>query len=46
MRARVYDTKAALPSRVGERFLAWTAADHVMFAADQSGNPLLSAASA
>src|SRR5260370_3739018 len=33
-------------SRVGEPFLAWAAADRAMFAAEQSGDPLLVAASA
>ena len=46
VRARVYDTAAALLSRVGEQFLAWAAADRAMFAAEQSGDPLLAAASA
>jgi transcriptional regulator with XRE-family HTH domain len=46
VRARVYDTTAALLSRVGELFLAWAAADRAMFAAEQSGDPLLAAASA
>jgi transcriptional regulator with XRE-family HTH domain len=46
VRARVYDTAAALLSRVGEPFLAWAAADRAMFAAGQSGDPLLAAASA
>jgi transcriptional regulator with XRE-family HTH domain len=46
VRARVYDTTAALLSRVGEPFLAWAAADRAMFAAEQSGNPLLAAAGA
>jgi transcriptional regulator with XRE-family HTH domain len=46
VRARVYDTTAALLSRVGEPFLAWAAADRAMFAADQSGDSLLAAASA
>ncbi len=46
VRARVYDTAAALLSRVGQPFLAWAAADRAMFAADQSGDPLLAAASA
>jgi transcriptional regulator with XRE-family HTH domain len=45
-RARVYDTAAALLSRVGEPFLAWAAADRAMFAAEHSGDPLLAAASA
>jgi len=46
VRARVYDTTAALLSRVGEPFLAWAAADRALFAAGQSGDPLLAAASA
>ena len=46
VRARVYDTTAALLSRVGEPFLAWAAADRAMFAAEQSADPLLAAASA
>jgi transcriptional regulator with XRE-family HTH domain len=46
VRARVYDTTAALLSRVGEPFLAWAAADRAMSAAEQSGDPLLAAASA
>jgi transcriptional regulator with XRE-family HTH domain len=46
VRARVYDATAALLSRVGEPFLAWAAADRAMFAAEQSGDPLLAAASA
>jgi transcriptional regulator with XRE-family HTH domain len=46
VRARVYDTTAALLSRVGDPFLAWAAADRAMFAAEQSGDPLLAAASA
>ena len=46
VRARVYDAAAALLSRVGEPFLAWAAADRAMFAAGQSGDPLLAAASA
>ncbi len=46
VRARVYDTSAALLSRVGEPFLAWAAADRAMFAAEQSGDPLLAAAGA
>jgi transcriptional regulator with XRE-family HTH domain len=46
VRARVYDTTAALLSRVGEPFLAWAAADRAMFAAEQSGDPLLAAVSA
>jgi hypothetical protein len=39
VRARVYDTTAALLSRVGEPFLAWAAADRAMFAAEQSDDP-------
>jgi transcriptional regulator with XRE-family HTH domain len=46
VRARVYDTAAALLSRVGEPFLAWAAADRALFAAEQSGDPLLAGASA
>ena len=46
VRALVYDTAAALLSRVGEPFLAWAAADRAMFAAEHSGDPLLAAASA
>jgi hypothetical protein len=46
VRARVYDITAALLSRVGEPFLAWAAADRALFAAEQSGEPLLAAASA
>ena len=46
VRARVYDITAALLSRVGEPFLAWAAADRAMFAAEQSGDPLLAATSA
>ena len=46
VRARVYDTAAALLSRVGEPFLAWAAADRTMSAAEHSGEPLLAAASA
>ncbi len=38
VRARVYDTTAALLSRVGEPFLAWAAADRALFAAEQSGD--------
>ncbi len=34
VRALVYDTAAALLSRVGEPFLAWAAADRAMFAAE------------
>ena len=46
VRAQVYDTAAALLSRVGEPFLAWAAADRAMFAAEASGDPLLVAVSA
>lgn len=46
VRARVYDTAAALLSRVGEPYLAWAAADRAMFAAEQSGEPLLAVAGA
>lgn len=45
-RALVYDTTAALLSRVGEHPLAWTAADRAMAAAESSGDPLLAAAGA
>lgn len=43
VRALVYDTAAALLSRVGEPFLAWAAADRAMAAAASSGEPLLAA---
>ena len=43
LRARVYDTTAALLNRVGEHGLAWTAADRAMSAAEQSGQPLAAA---
>jgi hypothetical protein len=46
VRALVYDTAAALLSRVGEPFLACAAADRAMFAAEHSSDPLLVAASA
>jgi transcriptional regulator with XRE-family HTH domain len=46
VRARVYDTTAALLSRVGEQFLAWAAADRAMFSAQQAGDSLLAAAGA
>lgn len=46
LRALVYDTTAALLSRVGEHALAWTAADRAMAAAEISGDPLLAAAGA
>ena len=42
-RALVYDTATALLSRVGEHTLAWAAADRAMAAAEQSGQPLLTA---
>ena len=45
LRARVYDTTAALLNRVGEHGLAWTAADRAMWAAEQSGQPLPAALS-
>ncbi len=43
VRALVYDTAAALLSRVGEAALAWTAADRALSAAEQSGQPALAA---
>lgn len=46
VRALVYDTAAALLSRVGEPILAWAAADRAMSAAEYSGDPLLAAAAA
>jgi len=46
VRALAYDTAAALLSRVGEAALAWAAADRAMAAAEQSGQPVLVAASA
>lgn len=46
VRALVYDTAAALLNRVGETALAWAAADRAMAAAEQSGRPVLAAASA
>jgi transcriptional regulator with XRE-family HTH domain len=42
-RVLVYDTAAALLNRVGEPALAWAAADRAMSAAEQSGNPTLTA---
>jgi transcriptional regulator with XRE-family HTH domain len=45
VRARVYDTAAALLSRVGEPLLAWAAADRARAAAEYFGDPLLVAAS-
>lgn len=41
VRALVYDTAAALLHRVGEKSLAWTAADRALAAAEQSGRPEL-----
>ena len=41
VRARVYDTAAALLHRVGEAGLAWMAADRALAAAEQSGRPEL-----
>ena len=46
VRVLVYDTTAALLSRVGEPFLAWAAADRALSAAEHSGDPLLTAVSA
>jgi transcriptional regulator with XRE-family HTH domain len=46
VRVLVYDTAAALLSRIGEPFLAWAAADRAMSAAEYSGDPMLTAASA
>jgi transcriptional regulator with XRE-family HTH domain len=46
VRVLVYDTTAALLSRVGEPFLAWVAADRARSAAEYSGDPLLVAVSA
>ncbi len=46
VRALVYDTTAALLSRVGAHPLAWAAADRAMAAAENSGEPLLAAAGA
>jgi len=46
VRVLVYDTAAALLSRVGEPFLAWAAADRARSAAEYCGDPLLAAASA
>jgi transcriptional regulator with XRE-family HTH domain len=43
VRVLVYDTAAALLSRIGEPFLAWAAADRAMSAAECSGDPLLTA---
>jgi len=41
VRARVYDTTAALLHRVGEPGLAWTAADRALAAAEKPGRPEL-----
>jgi len=46
VRVLVYDTAAALLSRVGEPFLAWAAADRARSTAEYAGDPLLSAVSA
>jgi len=46
VRVLVYDTAAALLSRIGEPFLAWAASDRAMSAAEYSGDPLLTAACA
>ena len=46
VRALVYDIAAALLNRVGERSLAWTAADRAMTAAQYSGEPVLAALAA
>jgi hypothetical protein len=46
VRVLVYDTTAALLSRVGEPFLAWAAADRARFAAEYADDPLLAAVSA
>ena len=46
LRALVYDTTAALLSRVGAHALAWAAADRAMAAAENTGQPLLAAAGA
>jgi transcriptional regulator with XRE-family HTH domain len=46
VRVFVYDTAAALLSRVGEQFLAWAAADRARSAAEYVGDPLLVAVSA
>ncbi len=43
VRTLAYDTTTALLSRVGEKALAWTAADRAMSAAEQSGQPILAA---
>jgi transcriptional regulator with XRE-family HTH domain len=46
VRVLVYDTAAALLSRVGEPFLAWAAAERAMSAAEYAGDPLLAGVSA
>ena len=46
VRVLVYDTAAALLSRVGEPFLAWAAADRGISAAEYAGDSLLAAVSA
>ena len=46
VRVLVYDTAAALLSRVGEPFLAWAAADRARSAAEYADDPLLAAVSA
>jgi hypothetical protein len=46
VRVLVYDTAAALLSRVGEPFLAWAAADRARSAAEYAEEPLLAALSA
>jgi transcriptional regulator with XRE-family HTH domain len=46
VRVLVYDTAAALLSRVGEPFLAWAAADRARSAAEYASDPVLAAISA
>ena len=46
VRVLVYDTTAALLSRVGEPFLAWAATDRARSAAEYAGDPSLAAVSA
>jgi transcriptional regulator with XRE-family HTH domain len=43
VRVLVYDTAAALLNRVGEPALAWAAADRALSAAEQAGDPVLTA---
>jgi transcriptional regulator with XRE-family HTH domain len=43
VRVLVYDTAAALLNRIGEPTLAWAAADRAVQAAEQSGQPALTA---